>query len=299
MKIYRSEKARSMILSTYDQLIQRWGVDCIEQDVNTRYGQTHVIECGDSKSPPLILFHGVGDDSALMWLFNAAALAKSFHVFAMDTMGGPGKSCPGSGYDKSFIQAVWIDEALDGLHLGKVFLAGVSNGGYMVQRYTAERSERVTRSVCMSSGIYDQASGSPFIPMMKVFLPEALFPTRKNVMRLLRKMSGANAAVFIEDELLMTHYQWLLKGFNTTAMTFHKIVPFSPGHIKTIAGKTLFIRGGRDPLGDRDKAVASFERYDARHEIIEDAGHGINHEHAQDINRMMLDYFGVPSERET
>lgn len=291
MKIYRSEKARSMILSTYDQLIQRWGVDCIEQDVETRYGTTHIVSCGDPQAPPLVLLHGVGDDSALMWIFNAAALAESFHVYAVDTMGGPGKSCPGPGYGKSFEQAVWMDEVLDGLGLGQVFLAGVSNGGYMVQRYTAERPARVLRCVVMSSGIFDQGGGSPLKIMLKVFLPEALFPTKKNIIRLLRKMSGANAAVFTEDALLMTHYRWLLKGFNTMAMGFHKIAPFSPEQIRTITDKALFICGGRDPLGDRDRAVATFAKYGARYEIIEDAGHGINHEHAQDVNRMMLEYF--------
>jgi pimeloyl-ACP methyl ester carboxylesterase len=29
----------------------------------------------------------------------------------------------------------------------------------------------------------------------------------------------------------------------------------------------------------------------ARYEIIENAGHGINHEHAQDVNRMIREYF--------
>ena len=180
---------------------------------------------------------------------------------------------PGPGYDKSFEQVIWLDEVLDGLRIGSVYLAGVSNGGYMTQRYTAERPERVLRCVCMSGGIIDQPGGSPLKIMMKVFLPEALFPTRKNVMRLLRKMSGANASVFSEDALVMTHYQWLLKGFNNMAMAYHKISVFTPEQIRTIAERALFICGGRDPLGDRDRAVASFERYGVRYEIIEDAGH--------------------------
>jgi pimeloyl-ACP methyl ester carboxylesterase len=55
MKIYRREKARSRILSTYDQLIQRWGVDCIEQDVETRYGTTHIVSCGDPQAKKNIM----------------------------------------------------------------------------------------------------------------------------------------------------------------------------------------------------------------------------------------------------
>lgn len=76
MKIYRSQKAGRAILSTYDDLLARWGVAYNEVDVQTRFGSTHIITCGSGDGPPLVLFHGVGDDSALMWLYNAKKLAE-------------------------------------------------------------------------------------------------------------------------------------------------------------------------------------------------------------------------------
>lgn len=68
-----------------------------------------MIECGTEDSPALVLFHGVGDDSALMWIYNAPELGRHFHLYAIDTMGGPGKSVPNGNYNKEFDDVRWID----------------------------------------------------------------------------------------------------------------------------------------------------------------------------------------------
>ena len=94
MKVFKSEKSKKKILETYDELVKMWGVKYKENEVETVYGITHVIECGNEESPPLILFHGVGDNSALMWIYNAKVLSEKYHIFAIDTIGGPGKSIP-------------------------------------------------------------------------------------------------------------------------------------------------------------------------------------------------------------
>ena len=92
MKKYRSEKSGQAILETYDRILSSWQCETKERDIEGEYGTTHVIECGTEEGPALVLFHGVGDDSALMWIYNAPELGKHFHLYAIDTMGGPGKS---------------------------------------------------------------------------------------------------------------------------------------------------------------------------------------------------------------
>jgi len=99
MKVYKSEKAKKRIYDTYNQLLDMWGVDKEEQDISTTYGTTRVILCGNKSKPPLVLFHGVGDNSALMWLYNARELACHFRIYAIDTIGGPGKSVPNRNYN--------------------------------------------------------------------------------------------------------------------------------------------------------------------------------------------------------
>lgn len=91
MKVYKSSKMRQKIRKSYDILLEKWKVAYTEQDVVTSYGMTHIITCGENNSKPLVLFHGVGDDSAFMWIYNARYLSQYYHIYAIDTLGGTGK----------------------------------------------------------------------------------------------------------------------------------------------------------------------------------------------------------------
>ena len=78
MKQYRSKKAGENIIRTYDMLLEEWDIVKEERMIPTSYGPTHVIICGKEEGLPLLMFHGVGDDSALMWIYNAKALGEHF-----------------------------------------------------------------------------------------------------------------------------------------------------------------------------------------------------------------------------
>lgn len=288
MKVYKSEKAKLHILETYDKLLTLWGVETEERDVDTFYGTTHIIECGEKSNPLLVLFHGVGDDSALMWIYNAKELAKHFRIYAIDTMGGPGKSCPNANYNKSFDDIQWMNEVFDQLKLEKFHLAGVSNGSYMAQHYGIMHPNRTLNIICMSGAIADKSSKRPISRMLKVFLPEALFPTKKNAEKLIKKMTGTNYRAFTENPVMMEHFYWLLKGFNNMAMSYHKIDFFSEEQIGLLQGKSLFLRGESDPLGDVQTGKEKLERYHLDYKFFPNVGHAINQEIADEINEIII-----------
>lgn len=102
MKAYKSKKAGENIIKTYDSLLKEWGIPIEEQMITTCYGDTHVIVYGKEDGLPLVLFHGGGDDSAIMWIYNARVLNEHFRLYAIDTIGGPGKSIMGKKYNKNF-----------------------------------------------------------------------------------------------------------------------------------------------------------------------------------------------------
>lgn len=291
MKVYKSEKAKTNIVQTYDQLLAMWEVAVEEKDIETTYGTTHVILCGQDTTPPLVLFHGVGDDSALMWVYNAKELAKHFRIYAVDTIGGPGKSCPNGNYNKTFDEIKWLDEVFDALGLRQFYLAGVSNGSLMTQHYGIMRPDRVIKMICMSGSISVSGSSSPMIRMMKVFLPEALIPTKNNVIKLLKKMTGDNIAAFTGNPVLTEHFTWLLRGFNNMAMAYHTITYFDDAQIRSIRGKVLFLLGESDPLDDRKAAKAKLEQYQLDYRFFPGVGHGINHEIADEINQIIIRFF--------
>ncbi len=291
MNIYRSEKAGRRIVETYDRLLSMWGVALEERDIDTLYGTTHVIVCGEESNPPLVLFHGVGDDSALMWIYNAKDLAAHFRLYAVDTMGGPGKSRPNAHYTKDFDQAIWLDGVFHELGLSRASLAGVSNGAYIAQYYAIMRPDRVVKLIAMSGSCVSAENGkSPLRRMLKVFLPEALFPTDRNVARLIRKLTGKNCGKFLESSAIMEHYKALLRGFNNMAMAYHRIYTFREEQILSLQGKAQFLCGEADPLGDKAPVEALLKKYRLDYRFFPDVGHGINHEISEEINRIIIAY---------
>lgn len=287
MKKYRSEKAGKNIINTYNQLLKEWDVPVEEMDINTQFGTTHVITAGDKKSLPLILFHGVGDDSALMWIYNAKELANHYKIYAIDTIGGPGKSEMGEGYNKEFDDVAWIEEIMKQLNLSKASFVGVSNGGYLVQLFTLMRKEMVEKAISISASVPCGEKNGSFKTMMKIFLPEALFPTRRNTVKLIQKLSGDNASVFIENKLIMEHYRWLLKGFNNMAMRYHKVRPFTEEEIASIRDRVVYLVGEEDLFQKMGGKKALLEHHMKAH-FYANAGHGLNHEKADEINKMII-----------
>jgi len=292
MNVFKSETAKTRIINTYNQLLDMWDIDKIEKEITTTYGTTHVILCGNESHPPLILFHGVGDNSALMWIYNAKTLSRYFRLYAIDTIGGPGKSCPNKNYNKNFDDVRWIDEVLAELMLNKIYMAGVSNGAYLTQYYGIHRPERVIKMICMASTVPVKDSDkkpNPMKTMMKIFLPEALFPTKANTIKLLHKLCGKNITAFTENHIVIEHYQCLLKGFNNMAMRYHKIISFNDEQINSIREKTLYLVGEDDPFaksGGKDALLKN--RMNVK--FFPEVGHGINHEIAKEINLILIEY---------
>ena len=291
VKKYKNAKAGEKIIETYDELFKKWDCDLIERDINTSYGTTHVIETGKAEGKPLVLFHGVGDDSALMWIYNAKKLGEHYRLYAVDTIGGPGKSIPNENYNSDFDDIRWIDEIMDGLRLEKAVFAGVSHGGYLVQAYTLNRPDRVEHAISISGTVSVGGKKKSMIGMLMIFMPEALFTTDKNTEKLIKKLSGSKYNVFTDNELIMAHYKGLLQGFNNKAMGYHKVIGFSREEVDRIRDKVTFLVGNEDPfqkLGGRDVLIEN--KMNAF--FFDDAGHGLNHELHDEINDKIIELVG-------
>lgn len=89
---FKNAKAQERVWHSYEQMVEQWPIQLEEIDVSTTYGLTHCILAGQKSNPPLLLFHGVGDNSAVMWILNIEKLSKHFYCIAIDTLGGPGDS---------------------------------------------------------------------------------------------------------------------------------------------------------------------------------------------------------------
>jgi pimeloyl-ACP methyl ester carboxylesterase len=125
--------------------------------------------------------------------------------------------------------------------------------------------------------------------MLKVFFPEALFPTKRNIEKLMKKLSGKNSGAFTGNPLLMEHFTCLLKGFNNMAMRFHKVTGFADGQIDRLRDKVLYLVGEADPFAVMG-GKAALEKYNMNARFFADVGHGINHEIADEINNIIIEH---------
>ena len=71
------------------------------------------------------------------------------------------------------------------------------------------------------------------------------------------------------------------------AMRYHKLHAFSPEDVDRIRDKVIYLVGTEDPF-ERLGGRYVLERYHMNAVFYEKAGHGLNHELADEINQKMI-----------
>lgn len=289
IEIFKNQKSMVNVLKFYDELLNMWDVKYIEKDVQTSFGRTHCILTGKKENPPLVLFHGVGDNSAVMWAPNIKELSEHFFCIAVDTLGGPGKSIPNENYTKKhFNQQVWINEIADQLHLKTFNMAGVSNGAAMVFSYTTKESNRVMKAVCIEGGIVTDPLKS-FISTLGMMFPEALFPTRKNLKKVLLKLCSPESGFIERYPEIVEHLILLMKSHNRKAMFIHTIEKYNKDKGIAVKDKLYFLIGGHMEK-KRSDAIKLLTEGAYKYKIIQNAGHALNHEQPEITNREIIEF---------
>lgn len=132
-------------LAAYDALLERWPVSPKPLDVPTSFGPTRANVCGPEDAPPLVLLHG-GRTSSPYWFANVARLSENRRVYALDTMGDPGRSMndgrPIKGREDLM---TWLEEAFRALGIERADLCGHSFGAWMALEYSLRAPHRVRR----------------------------------------------------------------------------------------------------------------------------------------------------------
>ncbi|MNJ04202.1 hypothetical protein D3C73_1648410 [compost metagenome] len=71
-------------------------------------------------------------------------------------------------------------------------------------------------------------------------------------------------------------------------MMQHGITIFDGEQMNLIRKKALFLIGDQDILSNYPKAIQRLNQYQLNYKIIKEAGHAINHEQAELINREII-----------
>ncbi len=142
MGIYKSEAGRKAVQKAYAQFLQNWPVSFSQEYVPTREGDTHVLICGDTSLPPLLLLHGSMGNAAA-WALDVTEWSQHYCLYIIDMIGEPGLSAPVRPPLNSDAYALWLDDVLEALKLDHISLVGESLGGWLALDYAIRRSEKI------------------------------------------------------------------------------------------------------------------------------------------------------------
>ncbi len=266
--------------------------------VKTRDWQLHYHEAGSGH--PVILLHGSGPGATGWSNFsgNIDALAKQFHVYAVD-MPGWGQS------DSATVEQLdHVDAAIqfmDALGIERAAFVGNSMGGQTSLRLATEHPERITHLVTMGPPVGRMptlfGAGDGPSEGLKVLIQAYRDPSPEHMRRLVEIMvydkarfatpelcQARSDAALLRPEHLSNYVAGLPAGAPLPKWVKPELLPA----IKT---PTLLIHG-------RDDRVVSFETSlyllanipDSRLVLLNRCGHWAMIEHPDEFNRLVADF---------
>lgn len=169
--IYKSEKGKADVLSLYDKQLQRLSVPYREIYVETSFGQTHIIETGDMSAIPLLVFHG-GNATSAYNLLACDFLLNDFHIYAVDTIGHPGKSAEVSLSHKNYDYGKWASEVISALKYERIACFAGSYGAGILAKLMCVSPKKVDKAVLyVPSGI----KNAPAINSISMMIPMIMY----------------------------------------------------------------------------------------------------------------------------
>jgi 2-hydroxy-6-oxonona-2,4-dienedioate hydrolase len=269
-----------------------------EIDLNGARVRVHYNEVGMGDET-VVMLHGSGPGATSWANFNRNVepfAQAGYRVILMDCPGW-GKSdtivCTGS---RSELNGRSLKSLMDAIGIDKVHLVGNSMGGHSAVDFTLNNPGRVGKLVVMGGGT---GGASPFVPMPTegIKLLNALYsePTIDNLKKMMR--------VFVYDPSALTEEQMQMRLENMLARKDHlesfvKSMEANPmqfpdqgARLGEIKAPTLIIWGRDDrfvPLDGGLKMLAGVA--DAQLHVFGSCGHWVQWEHADDFNRMVLNF---------
>jgi pimeloyl-ACP methyl ester carboxylesterase len=287
-RAFRTPEGEAMFFAAYDAVLKRWPVPFEEMDIPTRFGTTHVTASGPKDAPPLVLLHGYMA-TAMMWALNIGDFSQRHRVYAIDTMGQPGKSIPGEPISGAADYVAWLTATLDALHLDRVDLLGQSFGGWLALKYAIAAPERVQRLALLSAG--------GILPISRQFslrgMLMMLVPARFTVKSFWLWSGFRGAPAEIEDWRVMDLMYLGIKHFQMPPATLRIAAsPVSDDELRTMRMPVLFLMGKNEVLCDAAAALARARRLvpDFEGELIPHCRHDMCASRYRIVDALVLEF---------
>ena len=237
--IYRSAEAQAGIADLYRRAREALPFPTDSRTVDTRFGETHLLEAGPVDGQPIVIFGGgnVVGPLTLGWF---ARSPSRFRLVSPDTIGQPGLSAGHrvSGSDESLGQ--WALDVIDAAELGSPAAIGVSYGAGILLRLAELAPHRISRAaLVVPSGIV----GSPIPAMLRLAASYGLYrlrPSRARAASVTAMLAHGPA-----DDLMVESVE---RSFGGTKLETEMPRLARPGDLAAFRSPVLVVAAEHDPL---------------------------------------------------
>ena len=231
----------------YDSMLAQWSLPYTSVYVKTDIGRTHVIMCGDSGLPALVLLHGAWLN-ATMWLESIPFFLDHFRIIAVDIPGDIGrsvlenKSCAIRNGEQA---AWWYQQVLDSLGIARANILGISMGAWFAMQIASRSPDRVT-----AIAVYAPMGLNSFHHAQRALLKTILFKPKKLHLNLIMEaLAGAD-----NPALLPFRHQYEIAMKSRPLLPKLRRIPAR--QLRNIKGGAFIALGGNDILIGNVRKVA-------------------------------------------
>lgn len=285
--LFKSLAGQTEYYHAYEASLTLWPIPLVEEDVDTRYGRTHVLLTGSPDASPLVLLHG-SQASSTMWFPNIQSLAESRRVYAIDFILEAGKSVPDRMLASQLDLSTWLLDVFNHYGLHDPDIVGLSRGAWNATAFCLDFPHRIRRLVLLSPA-------QVFTPIRNVrFLLATLlcvaFPSTGNTLRMTRIVSTHPEK--IPNEFLM-QYRLALKNFNLPVGLQVPPATFTDEQLRRLSAPIQLLIGDRDVVNGpasikrAAKLVANIQS-----ETIVNAGHFVTFDQPAVIHQCIFKFLG-------
>jgi len=262
--VYKTPAGEREVMAFYDAILERWPVASETMNIATRHGNTFIIASGQPSSPPLVLLHGAGSNSA-MWVRDIVVYSRSYRSYAVDLLGEAGHSAPNRPEWNSPAYAEWLVDVLNALQIERTILIGMSQGAWVALKYTLAQPARVEKLVLICPG--------GIIPDRMSFVFRAVLYSllgRRGIKRIVRMLyADQRMAEGVEARTAI-----ILHNFRAR----RGILPvFSDEELQRLTMPTLLLGGTKDALRDMEKIAVRLRKFVSQLDVVilPGAGHAM------------------------
>ncbi len=239
--IYKTAKGKAKLLALYDQQIEKLNISYNDIYVDTPYGNTHLIETGNMEGKPLLIFHG-GNSTTAYNLLALKFLLEDFHIFAVDTIGHPGKSAEVSLSAKNYDYGIWASAVIEALGYDKMACFGTSYGAGVLAKTMSVSPEKIEKAVLLvPSGI----KNAPAYKSMRMMFPMIMYwitGDKKWLVKCILPMS------ITEDNIDDDTFETVKSSIDNVKIKAGMPSDVNPAEIKKCKAPTLVMAAEKDCL---------------------------------------------------